>query len=155
MEGFDIDKVTVEPFTIQYIADVREIHYPVLDGWSMKSLISDLANNSTMSYIAVYEGRALGFCSYLVTDDAELQFICTHQMYRRQGICSKLLTETIGKLPPHINSIVLEVRSQNDEAIQLYKKLGFQYLGTRRNFYTTPIDDALVMEYTKGVKELN
>ena len=155
MAEIDISKVTIEPFTIQYIADVREIHYPLMDGWSMKSLISDIANNSTMSYIALYDNRALGFCSYLVSDDAELLFVCTHQMFREQGIATKLLTETFKLLPENINSIVLEVRSKNEDAIRLYDKLGFKYLGTRKNHYTTPLDDALVMEYTKGVKELN
>ena len=37
-----------------------------------------------------------------------------------------------------------------------YKKMGFEMLGKRRNFYSFPEDDAIVMQLNKGgVKELN
>ncbi len=155
MEEFDIGQVEIIPFTLKYLEDVREIHYPIMDGWSMKGIISDFANTSTVSCIAVLGGRALGFISYLLGDNAYMQFVCTHQMYRRRGIATKLITQTIEGMPEQINSVVLEVRSRNEEAINLYKKLGFATLGTRKDIYTTPLDDALVMEYTKGVKDLD
>lgn len=157
MEKILIENITVEPFSIKYVEDVTEIHSNVLDGWSMKSLIGDLANTATHSFVAVYGGRALGFCSYLVVDDAELIFVCTHPSFRGQGIATKLLTDTIvNYIPVGITRIVLEVRSKNDSAIGLYEKLGFVKLGTRKGFYSTPSDDAIVMELDKfGVKELD
>ena len=156
MENTLLKSIKITPFTIHHIEDVSEIHFQVLDGWSMKSLISDIANTSTISYVAEYDGRAFAFCSYLVTDDAEVLFVCTHPSYRGHGIATKLLKESMDMLPEHINNVVLEVRSKNEGAIHLYKKLGFKELGVRRGFYTTPADDAIVMEYTKGgVKELD
>lgn len=150
-----IEKLEIVPFTINYIEDVSEMHFQIHDGWSMKSLISDIANTATQSFVAVAGGRAVGFCSYLVTDDAELLFVCTHPSFRKMGIATTLLTETINSLPPKINSVVLEVRSKNLPAISLYEKLKFEKLGVRKNFYSTPTDDAIVMEYTKGGKALN
>lgn len=156
MESLLLKSLKIEPFTIKHIEDVSEIHFQVLDGWSMKSLISDIANSATKSYVAEYDGRALAFCSYLVTDDAELLFICTHPSFRQQGIAKKLLSETMQMLPENIKNIVLEVRSKNESAISLYKSLGFKELGVRKGMYTIPVDDAIVMEYTKGgVKELD
>lgn len=156
MENILLEKVIIEPFTINHIEDVTTIHSQVLDGWSMKGLIGDLANESTESYVAVYNGKAVGFCSFIATEDAELVFICTHPLYRQQGIGQKLLFESIKALPTSVNSIVLEVRSQNDAAINLYKKMGFVTLGKRRGFYSFPEDDAIVMELSKGgVKALN
>ena len=150
MENFNIDNIEIEEFEIKHISDVTEIHSQVLDGWSMKSLIGDIANDSTRSYVAVYEGRAVAFCSFLVIDDAELIFVCTHQSYRKLGIANRLLDSAIRALPVGINSIVLEVRSKNDAAISLYEKMGFDRLGTRRGFYSMPADDAVVMELSKG-----
>lgn len=155
MTNCAIEDLKIVPFTINYIEDVSEMHFQIHDGWSMKSLISDIANTATQSYVAVAGGRAVGFCSYLVTDDAELLFVCTHPSFRKMGIATKLLTETIDSLPPKITSIVLEVRSKNQSAVNLYEKLGFGKLGIRKNFYSTPMDDAIVMEYTKGGKALN
>jgi len=152
-----LENITIEPFSIKYVEDVTEIHSHVLDGWSMKSLISDLANTSTHSFVAAYDGRALAFCSYLVADDAELIFVCTHPSFRGQGIATKLLTDTIvNDIHVGITRVVLEVRSRNDSAIGLYEKMGFVKLGTRKGFYSTPADDAIVMELDKfGVKELD
>ena len=146
MENINLENLKIEPFSIKHIEDVTYIHSKVLDGWSMKGLIGDLANQSTESYVAVYEGRALGFCSFIATEDAELVFICTHPLCRRQGIGEKLLRE----------AIVLEVRSQNEPAIKMYEKMGFVTLGKRKNFYSFPEDDAIVMELIKGgVMNLN
>lgn len=150
MEKISLEKVNIEPFTINHIEDVTSIHSQVLDGWSMKGLIGDLANDSTQSYVAVYGGKAVAFCSFIATEDAELVFVCTHPLYRQQGIANKLLHDAIVDLPASVNSIVLEVRSQNTPAINLYTKMGFTTLGKRRGFYSFPEDDAVVMELTKG-----
>ena len=151
-----IENIVIEPFGVKHVEDVTEIHSQVTDGWSMKSLIGDLANTATKSYVATFDGRAVAFCSYLVADDAELVFVCTHQSFRKQGIAEKLLADTMAQLPEKIKNVVLEVRSLNGPAIALYNKLGFKKLGIRKGFYSTPADDAVVMEYVKsGVKELD
>jgi len=150
MENINLENIIIEPFSIKHIEDVTSIHSQVLDGWSMKGLIGDLANDSTESYVAMYEGKAVAFCSFIATEDAELVFVCTHPLYRQQGIGHKLLSESIKALPTSVNSIVLEVRSKNEPAINLYKKMGFETLGKRRNFYSFPEDDAIVMELIKG-----
>ena len=156
MENIKLEKLVIEPFTINHIEDITSIHSQVMDGWSMKGLIGDLANDATESYVAVYEGKAVAFCSFIATEDAELVFMCTHTLYRRQGIGEKLLYEAIKALPKTVNSIVLEVRSKNEPAIKLYEKMGFETLGKRKNFYSFPEDDAIVMQLNKGgVKNLN
>lgn len=156
MEKIKLDDVIIQPFSIKHIEDVTSIHSQVLDGWTMKGLIGDLANDATESYVAVYNDRAVAFCSFIATEDAELLFICTHPVYQRQGIGEKLLNEAIRALPKSVNSIVLEVRSQNKPALSMYEKMGFTTLGKRRGFYSFPEDDAIVMELVKGgVKELD
>lgn len=156
MENIKLENIKIEPFSIRHIEDATSIHSQVLDGWSMKSLISDLANDSTWSYVATHNGRTVAFCSFIVTDDAELVFVCTHQLCRQKGIATHLLDTAIRDLPTHVNSVVLEVRSQNTPAIRMYEKMGFVKLGLRKGFYSTPADDAIVMELSKGgVKALD
>ena len=41
--------------------------------------------------------------------------------------------------------ISLEVRPSNTAAVHMYKKLGFEIVGKRRNFYSSPAEDALIM----------
>jgi len=42
-------------------------------------------------------------------------------------------------------SIFLEVRISNKEARKMYEKFGFSLLGTRKNYYVLPVEDAVVM----------
>jgi ribosomal-protein-alanine N-acetyltransferase len=39
----------------------------------------------------------------------------------------------------------LEVRRSNAAALKLYERLGFKVGGTRRNYYTSPVEDALIL----------
>ncbi len=150
------DMMEIEPFNLKHLEEIAEIHFQVLDGWSMKGLIADIANSTTKSYVAVVDGKAVGFCCYLVTDDAELEFLCVNPKYRQQGIATRLLQDTMSTLPGNVRRVVLEVRESNNAAISLYEKLGFEKLGYRRNFYSTPSESALVMELTRyGVKFLD
>jgi ribosomal-protein-alanine N-acetyltransferase len=39
----------------------------------------------------------------------------------------------------------LEVRTSNEGARRLYERLGFYVAGTRRQYYTSPVEDALIL----------
>jgi ribosomal-protein-alanine N-acetyltransferase len=39
----------------------------------------------------------------------------------------------------------LEVRASNGAARGLYERLGFHVAGVRRNYYTSPVEDALIL----------
>jgi ribosomal-protein-alanine N-acetyltransferase len=49
-------------------------------------------------------------------------------------------------LPEITNSIFLEVRESNSPAIGLYKKFGFVKISIRKNFYSFPDENAVVMQ---------
>ena len=44
-----------------------------------------------------------------------------------------------------VASCFLEVRKSNVRALALYESMGFQRVGTRRNFYEAPVEDGIVM----------
>ena len=144
-----MENIVIQPFCEKYLADVAYIHSQVLDGWGESGLAGDITNENTHSYVAVVDEKAVAFCSFLVVDDAELLFVCTHPDFRQKGIANKLLDYAIGVLPQGINSVILEVRSQNTAAINLYEKMGFTVLGKRKKFYSFPEDDAIIMAFTK------
>ena len=62
----------------------------------------------------------------------EIDYIVVDSKYRRKGIGQKLLVELI-KLNPE--NITLEVRIDNIPAINLYKKMGFEIVSKRQNYY--------------------
>ena len=58
------------------------------------------------------------------------------------GRCSVLLAA--GEL----DFLTLEVRPSNEAALALYRELGFQPVGRRRDSYTDPTEDALLLTKT-------
>jgi len=65
---------------------------------------------------------------------------------RRQGYARKLL-DSVVKVSNERQAgwIVLEVRSSNENARNLYKSYGFFEEGIRKGYYRNPGDDAILM----------
>ena len=51
--------------------------------------------------------------------------------------------------------ITLEVRESNSKAIKLYEKFGFEDVGTRKNYYNNPIENAKLMTKYFGEENEN
>ena len=64
---------------------------------------------------------------------------------RRSGTGTALLAAFRKRLPPEAESISLEVRHSNKPAIKMYEKYGFEQIGIRKGFYSSPTEDAIVM----------
>ncbi len=131
----------VRTFEKQDIEKVAQIFENVPDGWSKTALEDSFSNDSIKSFVLEAETGVVAFASYLVADDAELVFIVTDKDQKRKGYGGYLLAETLKllELP-----CVLEVRESNSSAIALYEKLGFEHIGTRKNFYSNPKEAALI-----------
>lgn len=82
----------------------------------------------------------------LVADEAQILDIYVEPEKRRQGLAERTLREWLAKLPPK-TKVILEVRASNIPARNLYKKLGFTELYQRKNYYSNPTEDALVLQY--------
>jgi len=61
--------------------------------------------------------------------------------YRRKGIAMKLLTELEERLRARgATECYLEVRTDNEPAIRLYEKLGYEKVGIIRDYYGPGVD---------------
>lgn len=82
-----------------------------------------------------------------VCDEADITNIAVAEKYRRMGIADKLIKVLIRLAGERmIKMIFLEVRESNEAAMQLYCKNGFVPVGTRRDFYRFPTENAVVMK---------
>ena len=73
--------------------------------------------------------------------------ICVHADYQSMGLGRRLLGHLLDlALERDVNMTFLEVRPSNFAAIKLYLDLGFNEIGTRRNYYPAKVgrEDALV-----------
>jgi [ribosomal protein S18]-alanine N-acetyltransferase len=83
---------------------------------------------------------------WMVVDQAELGDIAVAAEWRRRGIARRLIDtvlEHVGRRG--VREIFLEVRPSNHEARRLYERYGFEAIGRRKNYYSSPREDALVL----------
>lgn len=114
--------------------------------WSKEQFFSAMQDRFTELYGICGENRevvAYLLCS-VIGDYAEILNIATHPDYRKKGLAKKLLAYWLNFDHIRHSRIILEVRSKNTPAINLYTQFGFRQIHIRKNYYED--DDALVME---------
>ena len=90
------------------------------------------------------ENEILGFLTYTeLQDTVDILDLVVEQNHRHQKIATGLLDYMITNVSP-TSTIYLEVAVNNQHAIDLYEKFGFEKIHTRKNYYGT--EDAYVME---------
>ncbi|MDQ3816595.1 MAG: ribosomal protein S18-alanine N-acetyltransferase [Acidobacteriota bacterium] len=91
--------------------------------------------------------RIAGFiASRLVGDELHVNNVAVRKEFRRVGIGRALLETVIEKgASRSARHAFLEVRASNRAAQALYKRCGFSITGLRKNYYSDPREDALVM----------
>jgi len=78
----------------------------------------------------------------------EILNIAVKENYRKIGVGTLLIQSMLNVARQNSPAnIRLEVRSSNKTAIGFYKKHGFTTEYVRRNFYSNPIDDGIVMKF--------
>lgn len=84
---------------------------------------------------------------WFAADEGELGDIAVVPERRGEGIGRRLLRESISVAASRgTRSLYLEVRESNDVARRLYEKVGFNVVGVRKQYYTEPVEDAIVMK---------
>jgi len=85
-------------------------------------------------------------CGRSVLDEAEIVKIAVKQDVRRQGVATLLLNHSRNEIFQNgVRICHLEVRTSNKPALCFYEKNGFSVIGVRKNYYTSPREDAVMM----------
>ena len=115
--------------------------------WSKQGFEDILFREDVLFLVACEGDEVLGYVGvYCSFDEGEITNVAVTLDKRRQKVAEHLLDELIIRLGERqIERIVLEVRVSNRPAIELYKKFGFVNVGTRKNFYQKPTEDAWIM----------
>lgn len=117
------------------------------EGWSAESFRSEAEkDNGFVLYAENSDGIIALLSAYSAIGEADITSVAVAPAYRRRGLAQKLIMELESRLPDDTESIFLEVRESNTPAITLYEKCGFERLSIRRNFYSDPSENAIVMQ---------
>ena len=127
--------------------------------WHRKSFSDELSRNDAYSFAvrAQLDGKrmeiiiAYVFVRILVKEMHILR-IAVADGFQARGAATRMLQQCfILAEQKEVDSVYIEVRPSNTSAIALYRKSGFQLLGTRPNYYPESGEDAIVM--VKHLKE--
>lgn len=116
--------------------------------WTAEIFEHEMTGNNYAHYIvATCEEEVIGHCGmWIVLDECHITNIAVLKKYRGNGIGEQLLRESIALCKEMaVLTMTLEVRVSNEVAQNMYRKLGFQDGGIRKNYYTDDREDALVM----------
>lgn len=121
------------------------------DSWSVSSLVSTLEQTHGNIWALVDVKQVLAYLIfYIMGDEIEIAKVAVASNARSKGYGKKLLNQLeIFADAMDCKQILLEVRESNLSAISLYEKQGYISLGIRKEYYTAPLEDGVIM-----VKEL-
>ena len=88
-----------------------------------------------------------GVCVFQkIFDEVELRYLAILPEFKRRGLGKKLFCEFLKRCKKwNINSIILEVSINNNEALSFYDYFGFETISIRKKYYKDG-SDALVKQ---------
>lgn len=115
--------------------------------WTETGFFSFLIRDDTLFLVAEEEGEILGYCGVvMVMDEGDITNVSVAKKRQNQGIGKRLVNTLIKKTEEAgVTRLFLEVRAGNGSAIHVYEQMGFKQNGVRKNYYESPVEDALVM----------
>lgn len=126
-----------------YIIETECFSHP----WSKQSLEEELNNETSLFLVAKEENEVIGYIGMsIVIDEGYIFNVAVRESYRNKGVATALINElvTYGK-KNNFSFITLEVRESNLPAISLYSKFGFIKAGERKDYYSNPKENAILL----------
>lgn len=119
------------------------------DPWSKSAFADSLNSPFTEIYIALDCEKKL--CGYIVFNimapDCEILNLAVDPNCRRGGVADALLDFLFDLAKERgCEVVMLDVRESNIPAISLYRKHGFYSVGVRKNYYSCPTENAILMD---------
>ncbi len=137
----DYRKAIVDRNSVLYIAEVDF----TFAGFILARLITNeqLAADSTS-----LEKPVTAYTAVPSFYDVEIMNIAVCRKYRRISVGKSLVAKLVDSIPDNaVTTLFLEVRSANKAARSFYRDFGFVETGARADYYSKPVDSAVLMEF--------
>ncbi|MGC2423582.1 MAG: ribosomal protein S18-alanine N-acetyltransferase [Nitrospirota bacterium] len=142
-------EITISEMGSDDLTEVMELEREIFSWpWTEELFLDEL--NRDYSFILLARepsGFLVGFiCFWMLIDEMHILNLGVRTRYRRLKVASKLVREGLRFCYERgARAATLEVREKNHAAISLYKSMGFQEAGLRKNYYESPGDNAVIM----------
>ena len=139
---------------LNHVADIEQLEKLCFSvPWTREQIVSQLPDDMHVFIVAEEDsGAVIGYVGLMcVLDEGYISNVAVSPAYRRQGIGDALIERLTALAEEKVLSFMtLEEREGNIPARALYKKHGFTDVGLRKNYYTLPTENAVLM--TKFLK---
>ncbi len=138
----------IENMTKEHISSVLRIEEESFsNGWSEHSFLNELQKENSYKFVALEDNEVVGYCVLeTVLDEGNLLDIAVSEKHRRKGVARKLFEKMFDvAFEKKLSFITLEVRESSLPAVSLYKALGFETIAVRKNYYSKPTENAVLM----------
>lgn len=151
MSDVIIEKMSEEH--IPSLVELEKICFSV--PWTENGFAEELGNAFARFFVAELNGKIAGYIgSHNILGEVYITNVAVFPDYRGKGIAKKLIKKILDlSYEERADFVTLEVRKSNASAINLYKNTGFEIVGERKKFYSSPTEDALLMTYYNSYGE--
>lgn len=116
------------------------------DRYSRETILSEIKKSFNTFLVGLIDGKIVCYAIFSKPfDEGEIIKICVIDKFRKMGLAQKMFDEFVMLKKP--KKLFLEVNIFNIAAINLYKKIGFNQIAVRKNYYANG-DDALIFAKT-------
>lgn len=115
--------------------------------WSRQSLEDSLNDRQSIFLVATENGSVIGYIGMsFVLDEGYIYNVAVDEKNRGRGVGSALIQTLVTHCKKeNFAFLTLEVRESNVAAQSLYSNFGFIKVGERKNYYTSPDENAVLM----------
>ncbi len=133
----------------QVLAIEREVFSG--DPWTEEQFWSELAQD-TRSYVVALDGAdVVAFAGlFVLPPDADVQTVAVAPSHQGRGLARSMLEQLVSQAEVHgVTHTLLEVREDNESALRLYGRMGFEQISRRPGYYADGTD-ALILRRPRG-----
>ena len=138
----------ISKMTVSHLDGVCEIEQQCfVHPWSRESIEAELNNENSLFLVACENDRVIGYIGMnFVIDEGYIYNVAVDEKYRHNGVATALINELVVYAKKNnFCFLTLEVRQSNENARSLYSKFGFIKAGLRKDYYSLPKEDAVIM----------
>ena len=132
----------------RHIRDVVAIEEETFSSpWSEESFVQESKRENNIYVVVEENEKVIGYCGlWGIAGEGQITNVAVSKDHRKRGIGKQMLTRLIEiGVEQGLEAFTLEVREGNKGALHLYESLGFYSAGLRKNFYSKPTENAVIM----------
>ena len=138
-------KKTIRELDEKDIDVLVEIEKTFPNPWPLQAFFIEFEGEHNKTIALEVDDTLVGYMFYSeYLDEININHFAVVKEHRKKGYASLLMEELIKRMKKK-QIIYLEVNTENESAINLYKKFGLKVISTRKNYYGQG-EDAYIMQ---------